>query len=69
MAPTQNYYDILGVKKDASEDEIKKAFRTLAIWATSSDRCSAEAAVADSAADGVRSSARTGVPTCRPTST
>jgi molecular chaperone DnaJ len=30
MAPTQNYYDILGVKKDASEDEIKKAFRRLA---------------------------------------
>ncbi len=30
MAPTQNYYDILGVKKNASEDEIKKAFRRLA---------------------------------------
>lgn len=26
----KNYYDILGVKKSASEDEIKKAFRTLA---------------------------------------
>ena len=30
MAPAKNYYDILGVKKDASEDEIKKAFRRLA---------------------------------------
>ena len=30
MAPTANYYDILGVKKDASSDEIKKAFRKLA---------------------------------------
>ena len=30
MAPTQNYYDILGVKKDASEDDIKRAFRRLA---------------------------------------
>jgi molecular chaperone DnaJ len=30
MAPTANYYDILGVKKDASADEIKKAFRKLA---------------------------------------
>jgi len=27
---TKNYYDILGVKKDASQDEIKKAFRKLA---------------------------------------
>lgn len=26
----KNYYDILGVKKDASQDEIKKAFRKLA---------------------------------------
>src|SRR3989338_6512327 len=25
-----NYYDMLGVSKDASEDEIKKAFRKLA---------------------------------------
>ncbi len=30
MAPSANYYDILGVKKDASADEIKKAFRRLA---------------------------------------
>lgn len=30
MSPTANYYDILGVKKDASADEIKKAFRRLA---------------------------------------
>ena len=30
MAPTANYYDVLGVKKDASADEIKKAFRKLA---------------------------------------
>jgi len=30
MAPTSNYYDTLGVKKDASPDDIKKAFRRLA---------------------------------------
>jgi molecular chaperone DnaJ len=30
MAPTQNYYDVLGIKKDASADEVKKAFRRLA---------------------------------------
>ncbi len=30
MAPNANYYDILGVKKDASADDIKKAFRRLA---------------------------------------
>lgn len=30
MAPTANYYDTLGVKKDASVDDIKKAFRRLA---------------------------------------
>jgi molecular chaperone DnaJ len=30
MAPAGNYYDILGVKKDASADDIKKAFRRLA---------------------------------------
>ncbi|MDH4139124.1 MAG: molecular chaperone DnaJ [Coriobacteriia bacterium] len=30
MASSKNYYDILGVKKDASSDEIKKAFRKLA---------------------------------------
>jgi molecular chaperone DnaJ len=31
MATTRDYYDILGVKKDASADEIKKAFRRAAI--------------------------------------
>jgi molecular chaperone DnaJ len=30
MAPTANYYDILGVKKTATDDELKKAFRKLA---------------------------------------
>jgi len=30
MSPTANYYDILGVKKTATPDEIKKAFRKLA---------------------------------------
>jgi molecular chaperone DnaJ len=30
MAAGKNYYDILGVKKDASADDIKKAFRRLA---------------------------------------
>ena len=25
----KNYYDILGVKKDASQDDIKKAYRSL----------------------------------------
>ncbi len=30
MAPKGNFYDALGVKKDASADEIKKAFRRLA---------------------------------------
>ena len=28
---SQNYYDILGVDKQASEDEIKKAFRKLSL--------------------------------------
>ncbi|MDO4405140.1 MAG: DnaJ C-terminal domain-containing protein [Atopobiaceae bacterium] len=30
MAGKRNYYDILGVKRDAAQDEIKKAFRKLA---------------------------------------
>ena len=30
MAKNQNYYEVLGVKRDASADEIKKAFRKLA---------------------------------------
>ena len=30
MAGKANYYDILGVKRDASQDDIKKAFRKLA---------------------------------------
>ncbi len=30
MAGKKNYYDILGVKRDATDDEIKKAFRKLA---------------------------------------
>jgi molecular chaperone DnaJ len=30
VAPAKDYYDILGVKKSASKDEIKKAFRVLA---------------------------------------
>jgi molecular chaperone DnaJ len=31
MATTRDYYDVLGVKKDASADEIKKAFRRAAV--------------------------------------
>ncbi|MBY4797700.1 DnaJ domain-containing protein [Collinsella sp. AGMB00827] len=31
MPAAKNFYDILGVSKDASEDEIKKAFRKLAV--------------------------------------
>lgn len=30
MAGKRNYYDVLGVKRDATDDEIKKAFRRLA---------------------------------------
>ena len=30
MATNNNYYDILGVKRDATQDDIKKAFRKLA---------------------------------------
>ena len=30
MADKRNYYDILGVKRDATQDDIKKAFRKLA---------------------------------------
>ena len=30
MATQRDYYEVLGVAKNASEDEIKKAFRRLA---------------------------------------
>ena len=30
MANKRDYYEVLGVQKNASEDEIKKAFRQLA---------------------------------------
>ena len=30
MAPPKDYYDLLGLKRGASDDEIKHAFRTLA---------------------------------------
>ncbi len=31
MADKKNFYDVLGVKRDATQDEIKKAFRKLAV--------------------------------------
>ena len=31
MAGKRDYYDVLGVKKDAKPDEIKKAYRRLAM--------------------------------------
>ena len=31
MTDKRNYYDILGVKRDADADEIRKAFRKLAV--------------------------------------
>ena len=30
MAAKRDYYDVLGINKNATQDEIKKAYRTLA---------------------------------------
>ena len=44
MAERKDYYKILGVKKDASDDDIKKAFRKLSIkWHPDRNQGSKEA--------------------------